>query len=171
MLALYRCGRQAEALATYTEGRELLVEQLGIDPSKDLRDLEQRILDQDPILDVVGRPARAREVPVGSTVLRSSVIAAPAHVLIGDESFALARGVTTIGRLPDRDIVLTDPGASRAHGEIRSTPDGFVLVDTASANGTHVGGVRIREHRLGDGDVIRIGDTELVFVVGAPLPS
>jgi DNA-binding SARP family transcriptional activator len=171
MLALYRCGRQAEALAAYSEGRELLVEQLGIDPSKDLRDLEQRILDQDPALDLARRPVAARPVAVGSTVLRSSVIAAPAHLRTDQETFPLQRGVTTIGRLPDRDVVLTDPGASRTHGEIRSTPDGFVLVDSASANGTHVGGVRVREHRLQDGDVIRIGDTELVFVLGPPLPD
>lgn len=50
MLALYRCGRQAEALRAYQQTRTYLGEELGIDPSSELRDLEQRILDQDPSL-------------------------------------------------------------------------------------------------------------------------
>ena len=51
MLALYRCGRQAEALAAYTDARRTLVEELGIEPSPQLRELERAILRQDPALD------------------------------------------------------------------------------------------------------------------------
>src|SRR5580704_5496568 len=51
ILALYRCGRQAEALSAYTELRDRLAEELGIDPSPDLRRLQERILRQDPGLD------------------------------------------------------------------------------------------------------------------------
>jgi DNA-binding SARP family transcriptional activator len=47
MLALYRAGRQAEALQTYQEGRRLLVEQLGIEPSRDLQQLHGAILRQE----------------------------------------------------------------------------------------------------------------------------
>ncbi len=50
MLALYRSGRQAEALQVYQQGRRVLVEELGIDPSQRLRDLEQAILRQDESL-------------------------------------------------------------------------------------------------------------------------
>ncbi|MGD2043276.1 MAG: BTAD domain-containing putative transcriptional regulator [Acidimicrobiia bacterium] len=50
MLALYRSGRQAEALHHFTEFRNLLAEDLGIEPSEALRDLEERILLQDPSL-------------------------------------------------------------------------------------------------------------------------
>jgi DNA-binding SARP family transcriptional activator/WD40 repeat protein len=50
MLALYRCGRQAEALRAYEKTRTYLVEEVGLDPSRELRDLEQRILEQDPAL-------------------------------------------------------------------------------------------------------------------------
>lgn len=50
MLVLYRCGHQADALAAYRDLRKLLVGELGIEPSKPLRELLQRILAEDPDL-------------------------------------------------------------------------------------------------------------------------
>jgi DNA-binding SARP family transcriptional activator/WD40 repeat protein len=66
MLALYRCGRQAEALRAYARTRELLVEDLGIDPSVELKEMERRILAQD----------RALLISVGPTVRRRAVLVA-----------------------------------------------------------------------------------------------
>ena len=63
MLALYRAGRQAEALRAYTEARDRLVDELGIDPGPALRELEARILAQDPSLAAAG-PAGLAAVPV-----------------------------------------------------------------------------------------------------------
>jgi DNA-binding SARP family transcriptional activator len=51
MIALYRSGRHAEALARYREGRSLMVEELGIEPSPALQELERAILRRDPALD------------------------------------------------------------------------------------------------------------------------
>jgi DNA-binding SARP family transcriptional activator len=63
MLALYRSSRQAEALDTYREARRELSEELGLEPSGELKRLERAILHQDPALDLPQdepRPARAR---------------------------------------------------------------------------------------------------------------
>jgi predicted ATPase/DNA-binding SARP family transcriptional activator len=60
MLALYRCGRQAEALSAYQTARRVLVEQLAIEPSAPLRQLEQAILRQETSLDLAG-PLAARD--------------------------------------------------------------------------------------------------------------
>src|SRR6202042_1685677 len=50
ILALYRAGRQAEALRAYTEARERSVDDLGIEPGRALRELQARVLAQDPAL-------------------------------------------------------------------------------------------------------------------------
>ena len=57
ILALYRSGRQAEALRAYTEIRDRLVGELGIDPGPALRELQARILAQDPSLGPASAPA------------------------------------------------------------------------------------------------------------------
>ena len=64
MLALYRCGRQADALGVYQTSRHVLVEQLGIEPSAPLRELEQAILQQDPSLELTTAASSERSVLV-----------------------------------------------------------------------------------------------------------
>lgn len=67
MLALYRCGRQADALATYQNARRVLVEQLAIEPSAPLRRLQQAILRQEAALDLSATvAAHVASVPAGS---------------------------------------------------------------------------------------------------------
>jgi DNA-binding SARP family transcriptional activator/class 3 adenylate cyclase/ABC-type glycerol-3-phosphate transport system substrate-binding protein len=58
LLARYRSGRQADALGGFRRAQELLAEQLGIDPSPELQDLHRRILQQDPTLQLTGKPLR-----------------------------------------------------------------------------------------------------------------
>ena len=54
MTAQYRCGRQSDALATYQRARHLLIDELGIEPGPQLREVEQAVIAQDPRLDVPG---------------------------------------------------------------------------------------------------------------------
>ena len=61
MLALYRSGRQADALQSYQAARASLVDELGIEPSRPLRELHQAILQQDPGLDLLVRKRPAEE--------------------------------------------------------------------------------------------------------------
>jgi tetratricopeptide (TPR) repeat protein len=68
VLGLYRCGRQAEALAAVRRARSLLADQLGIDPGPQLQRLEQQVLRQDPDLlpgraDLFPDPAPRQPVP------------------------------------------------------------------------------------------------------------
>jgi len=58
MIALYRCGRQAEALAVYRSARRTLVQELGIEPSPGLRRVERAILEHDVSLEPPGRAVR-----------------------------------------------------------------------------------------------------------------
>ena len=67
MLALYRCGRQAEALAAYRRARDLLAGELGIDPGEPLRRLHGSVLAHDPALDWSDARETAAEVhPAGA---------------------------------------------------------------------------------------------------------
>ncbi len=77
MAALYRCGRQAEALEVYRDGRRALHDELAIEPGPALRELEQAILRQDPELGVPARPP----VPIVSAMRRRRSLLAIAATL------------------------------------------------------------------------------------------
>jgi DNA-binding NtrC family response regulator len=71
--------------------------------------------------------------------------------------------VIRIGAQEGNHFQLTDPTVSRRHAEITRTPDGLVLRDLGSTNGTFVGEVRIREVFLGETRTFRVGKTEMEF--------
>ena len=99
MLALYRSGRQAEALQAYRDARATLVEELGIEPTRELQDLERAILAQDPALSPRGEPARPPPRQSGPTTVLAAALdpaAMEALVAVGEP---LARG-------PLRELVL-----------------------------------------------------------------
>jgi YVTN family beta-propeller protein len=98
MLALYRSGRQAEALQAYHEARATLVDELGLEPSEDLQQLQRAILAHDPLL---GRPApiappippvverilhRPRRLAIVGALLLAGAIAAAVVELTGGSS-------------------------------------------------------------------------------------
>jgi SARP family transcriptional regulator, regulator of embCAB operon len=162
VVALYRNGRQAEALSTYRRTADRLVEELGIDPGPELRALEEAVLRQSPMLDLA-----CVNADPGLTVQRDdrgqrgAVLVLPNGV-----ELELQARTWVIGRHPDCQVVLADPEASRRHAEVRPVPGGYVLVDLASTNGTHIEEEPVRERRLTDGDRICVGSTLLVFRAG-----
>ncbi len=124
MLALYRAGRQADALEAYRKAREALVDELGIDPSPALQELERAILRQDPSLD----PAPA--------AVAVSVLAGVEHELeFPDRSLlvvpdrlenlpALIALAEPLSRKPRREIVIAalvpEPELARTSGALEA---------------------------------------------------
>ena len=98
MLGLYRQGRQAEALDCYQQTRELLDEQLGIEPSPELRELHRRILNHDASLALVVRPRPP-----------TSNLPTPLTAFLGRER-ELAEVKAMLGRADLRLLTLTGPG-------------------------------------------------------------
>jgi pSer/pThr/pTyr-binding forkhead associated (FHA) protein len=79
---------------------------------------------------------------------------------------SLDRDVVTIGRRFDNDVAIESPRISRCHARVERRGSDFLLRDLNSINGTSVGGRKIHEHRLKDGESIEIGGARLVFKAG-----
>lgn len=75
-------------------------------------------------------------------------------------------GSLKIGRSSDNDIVIPDVLASRHHATLIPTPGGTEIVDNRSINGTFVNGTRVDTALLNDGDVVTIGNVDLVCADG-----
>ncbi|MEV0999508.1 BTAD domain-containing putative transcriptional regulator [Nonomuraea sp. NPDC050202] len=100
MLALYRCGRRADALAEYARARKTLIEETGLDPAEELHDMHQRILTQDPSLDLVPR-------------VKVTITGSPAQASLA--------GLERAARLPDELGIA--PGEKVRHAHLRALSD------------------------------------------------
>ena len=116
MLALYRSGRQADALESFREARRSLVDELGLEPGTELRELEQAILAQDRALDrprgrVRPPPARRRRglalIAAGAALAGAAVVAAAVALTSSGTSVAvLANSVAVVD--PESGVVVAD---------------------------------------------------------------
>jgi DNA-binding SARP family transcriptional activator/streptogramin lyase len=115
MVALYRSGRQGEALEAYRGARRSLNDELGLQPSPDLQELEHRILNQDPTL---AAPAGQRRAPARvrirasrrAVVLALVTLAAAAGAAVG---LALTRGTGATPVVRPNSVVAVDPKNNR----------------------------------------------------------
>ncbi|MGW0814239.1 AfsR/SARP family transcriptional regulator [Streptomyces viridiviolaceus] len=142
MLALYRSGRQAEALAVYADTRRLLADELGVDPCPDLQELQQRVLRADPTLAEPSAP-----VTEPSTLpLRPAQLPATVPDFTGRASFVrelsevLASASGTEGRVMAVSALAGIGGVGKttlavhvAHGARTAFPDGQLYVDLQGA--------------------------------------
>jgi len=153
MLALYRCGRQADALEVYRSGRRLLDEELGLEPDDALQRLEKAILNHDPSL----------EAPVASDAKRIAL----AHSTPEETQTAARRRRTSVRvevTVPPDSIALIDPE--------RSQVIGYVLVGRrpVAVSGGH-GSVWVAN--ADDGTVSRIDPDrrEVIRTIGIGAPA
>jgi predicted ATPase len=141
--SLYRAGRQAEALRTFTRLRQFLGEELGIEPSPAVTRVEEQILVQDPILEPEGAPAPTNlPVPVSSFVGRVDELslldkALHEHRLItivapggaGKTRLAIEAGRSVLPSFPDGVWLVDLTTASGPGGVARAAAAAFQLVE------------------------------------------
>jgi DNA-binding SARP family transcriptional activator len=113
MLALYRSGRQAEALAAYQEGRRLLDQELGLEPSESLKQLQKAILGHDPSIEAT---ATASAEPLAP---ERAVFAVPRSLDNLAELLSLAEPLAQSD--PPRQLVLAHVAEPSRLGEATST--------------------------------------------------
>ena len=192
VLALYRCGRQADALRAFQDARRRLVDELGIEPGAELRRLEAAVLAQDPSLDppAVARAATRRPGPgsappdAGGARPARGNVPRPLTACLGRESeLADLLELAASHRL----ITLVGPGGAGktrlsvevAHALAPSVQDGVWLVDLASVrDATGVLTAVVRTLRLDEGAIAgspaprsvdevahALGDRQIVLLV------
>jgi pSer/pThr/pTyr-binding forkhead associated (FHA) protein len=84
-----------------------------------------------------------------------------------DEHVNPAEKITRIGRHPDNDIIVGDPGVSNQHAELRRTAARrYSIIDVGSRTGTFVNGTRVTQQELKAGDLIAIGPVTFRLVGG-----
>ena len=75
----------------------------------------------------------------------------------------LSQEVTTIGSVAGNTVVLSDPAVSRKHVGIRQVNSSYEFADLGSTNGVYINGHKMAKKTLVPGDILRVGNTEMVF--------
>ena len=112
VLAMYRCGRQADALRAFEAARSTLVDELGLDPGPALQAMERKVLSQDPSLDwqpLTPAAVVVEPIPTAPAEWRRNFVPAPLTALIGrDAEVSRVRDLLARSRL----VTLTGPGGA-----------------------------------------------------------
>lgn len=111
--------------------------------------------------------------PIGATETGSLGAVAPGKAMLivrsgpsEGTSFLLTSERTSIGRADSADVMLDDVTVSRRHAELVRSPEGWMLRDAGSLNGTYVNRRIINQVMLHGGDEVQIGKYRFVFLVG-----
>jgi len=173
MLALYRCGRQTEALDSYRSLRATLVDELGIEPGEELRALEHRILNHDPSLRAPAlararrRRGRLAAIGVAATVLLAGALALlrpgpdprANSLAVLDARSGDVRAVVGVGRSPGELAVVPGPLIAVTSGAERT----LAFVDPAARAVRQTIGTGLRPAFVTAGT----GELTSVTIVGA----
>jgi DNA-binding SARP family transcriptional activator len=152
ILALYRGGRQAEALEVYRETRRVLADELGLEPSPELRELERAILRQDPslvptepsaerVLASRGRPGRRRRLFGAAGVVLLAVGGALAYAAVRQQGSTHAAASATPAQQTVTVAAATTPAAPVRRGAPRRRP-------TPEVTARHAPRTRRVQHRF-----------------------
>jgi branched-chain amino acid transport system substrate-binding protein len=187
MLALYRSERQADALRVYDDARRTLVAELGIEPSSSLRQLHQRILEQDPALEIAPPEHRATG-PARSSAgrRRAALLAAGVLSVAGAAALVLALALSgggSVGLVEANSVAAISPAGNkvgatfRAGGNPTSVAVGAGAVWALNADDQTITRVDLRTHAVrtfGTGGVptdIAVGDGSLWVANGTRVPG
>ncbi len=180
--ALYRCGRQQDALGALRRQRRVLRTELGVDPGPPSLALERQILDHDARiasqqqragwgvgLRIGGETDTTHVVRTETTTTGVSTLVAglPRLVLPDGRRVPLVAEQTVLGRQADCTVVLAHRDVSRRHAQVSATNTGHEVCDLDSTNGTAVNGHPVTgPSRLAHGDRIELGPVTVRYEIG-----
>jgi YVTN family beta-propeller protein len=156
MLALYRSGRQADALEAYRHARAVLVREAGVEPGPELRRLHAAILEQDPSLDLPAArsapaplaPARVRHwraIALGAALFVAAALAAVVVVMSGSDSSPPAVPANAVAIIdPSENAVVGTISLDDGPGPIAAGAGGLTVLNLNSQSLAHIDPARRR---------------------------
>ena len=158
MLALYRCGRTAEALQVYRQARRTMIDELGIEPGDRLQHLEHAILTCDPALDPPAGAIRIQSakqrvpslLPAGIADFtgRTEQVSQICRHLVSAAGAGERLAVPVVAITGQGGVGKTSTAVHAAHGAAHHFPDGQLFADLHGGSSHPVGPMRVLERFL-----------------------